>query len=127
MKMTHNDLRKFVIDYLRAQGCYCWPNSTVGVFDPVKKIYRRNATFKGPADVMCVMKGGQHLEVEVKIGKDQLRPEQRIHATQVISKGGRYLVARTPEQFQQDYLALIWGPREEVHYLREFREEERIK
>lgn len=57
---------------------------------------------KGSADISCTY-AGRSIKIEVKFGKDRLRPEQIEYAESVRAAGGIYIVAKTFEQFTSDW------------------------
>lgn len=73
-----NDLTKQLIYLLRVSGYRAWRNNNTGLYDPVKKVFRKNpAMEKGIPDVLGFhKKTGQFVCIEVKAGKDKLTPEQ---------------------------------------------------
>jgi hypothetical protein len=42
---------------------------------------------------------GVHIEIEVKVGRDQMRPEQLEHQNQVLGCGGVYYIAHSFTEF----------------------------
>ena len=95
--MTANELTQAILKYLNAQpNTLAWRN----VANRVKG--RRFTGKKGVGDIIAVHKG-RHVEVEVKVGADQMRPEQIEHCAAVENAGGVYLVARDWDEFMQDW------------------------
>ncbi len=89
-----NQLAKIVILKCNAAGMYVWRNNTVGVFDPVKKIYRQNVTHRGVGDVIGVTKDGRHIEFEIKIGRDSQNEFQIAHEKEIVKRNGLYFVVK---------------------------------
>lgn len=77
-KTKTNDLTKHVIYLLIMSGYHAWRANNGAVFDPVKKVFRRNVSLtKGIPDVLAFHKQtGKFLCVEIKTGRDKLSPEQ---------------------------------------------------
>ncbi len=50
---------------------------------------------RGVADIIGILPGGQHLEIEVKSTVGKQSPEQMIHQKRVEELGGMYIVARS--------------------------------
>ena len=90
-----NQLTHACVNLLRAKGAFAWRNSTVGIFDPVKKQYRTNSDRQsiGAADILAVYRGVP-IAVEVKVGKDRQRPEQKRWAEALTAAGGIYIIAQ---------------------------------
>lgn len=89
-----------ILSFLKMIGVYCWKNNSVGVFDPVKKVYRKPNNIhhiNGVADILGVM-GGRFLAIEVKSPKGVISPEQRIFIARVNEEGGIAFVARSVKQ-----------------------------
>lgn len=79
------------------QDCMCWPNDSTGIFDPIKKIYRKkNSKFfrKGVSDILGIFNHGALIAIEVKSETGRLSPEQRIFLADITSRNGLALVAR---------------------------------
>lgn len=74
-----------------------WSNKTMGVYDPVKKIYRRdNSPFfrKGISDILGVFQG-KPLAIEVKSPKGYPSPEQKVFLADFEKHGGIAILARS--------------------------------
>jgi hypothetical protein len=81
-----------IIVYLIANGHVAHRNNTTGVFDPTTKRWRTIApASKGVGDILCCLKGGRYLEIEVKTGKDRLSPQQYLRQETLRRAGGFYL------------------------------------
>ena len=101
-KKIEND----ILVFLRTIGVYCWKNQSVGIYDPVKKIYRKsNNVFhiKGVADIIGIIQG-RFLAIEVKTPAGSLTPEQRIFLAKINEEGGIGFVARSVEQAAENLL-----------------------
>ena len=57
---------------------YAWKNHTTGVYDPVRKTFRKLSGFaiKGVSDIIGIYRG-KMICLEVKSAKGRLRPEQK--------------------------------------------------
>lgn len=67
--MKEQDLLNQVMAWLTANGVVCWRNNSTGVFDPVKKSFRRPSKWSrnGVSDILGVVPGtGQILCIELK-------------------------------------------------------------
>lgn len=91
--MTHTDACKKVMLWLSEIGARHVVVRQVGLFRDARGNHRAIGT-KGEADVQAVMHGGRAVAVEVKMGRDDLRPEQKIWRANFILQGGLYHVAR---------------------------------
>lgn len=109
MKKDSSKLTKLVIAKLSLHGIRAWRQNTVGVWDPVRKIYRKHASqIKGVSDVIGYQRGsGRFVAVEIKTGKDRLSQEQRAFLIDVADAGGISIVANTYEQFINQLTELL--------------------
>jgi hypothetical protein len=91
-----NLLKRLIISDLNSRGHLAWNNNTLGVYDPTKKCFRRNADRSaiGTADVICCLKGGYYLEIEAKTGDDKQSPDQQKHEAKVKQSGGKYFIVK---------------------------------
>ena len=96
---TTNQVTAAIIRYLNLKVGYSWRNNSVGVWDPQKKIYRKNRGFgfiKGTSDILGIEKDtGRFIAVEVKIGRDKLSPQQKTFLENIQKMGGHAIVARS--------------------------------
>lgn len=101
MSSASNDLTKAIIKYLNIAGFLTWRNNTAGVYDPNRKVFRRNAALKkGVSDILGVIPGsGRLLAIEVKIGADKLSQDQYIFLNDVRERNGSAFVAKTYDGF----------------------------
>lgn len=94
-KQTGNSLTRQCLEYLKLKGIYAWRQSTVGVWDAAKQVYRKpKVSTRGVSDILGVLPGGTFLAVEVKAGKDTLSPEQGAFIDNVNRQGGLAFVVR---------------------------------
>lgn len=82
-------------------GIKVWVNDSVGIFDPVRKIYRKSFSpykIKGVADILGIMEPtGRFLAIEVKVKGKYPSPEQRQFLEMINRMGGLGFVARSVE------------------------------
>ncbi len=105
--VSANNLTRQIIALITAKGGFATRVNSQGQWDPVRKVMRKGTTVKGMTDIVGVLKG-RALFIEVKVGKDKLRPEQERVAEQVIKAGGVWAVARSLD----DVLGHIEQPKE---------------
>jgi hypothetical protein len=104
-----NALTRAVLDCLSLHGVIAWRNATTGVYDQARQRFRTFTGRKGVSDILGVLPatpghpGGRLLAVEVKAGRDRLRPEQRAFMDDVNRMGGKAIVARSVD----DVFALL--------------------
>jgi hypothetical protein len=125
---TANGLSKMVCDFLNLSGHEAHPVKNTGtprieygmrdeVFNrgQAKKItWTAGNIKKGIADISSTIKIsinghiiGLHVEWEIKIGKDTMKPEQRQHEADVKAAGGEYFVIKTFDDFYAKFNELI--------------------
>lgn len=93
-----NNLTKQALRILDLKGFNCWRQNNGAVWDPVKKVFRRNSSTPGISDIIGYhRKTGQFLAVEIKSGKDRLTKEQKLFLENVEKAGGMALVIRTTD------------------------------
>lgn len=98
--MTTNQLTRKIINKLNDLGHRAHRNNTMGVYDPTKQLYRKIAkSDKGVGDILCCLKGGKWLELEVKMGKDKLSEDQKQRQLDILVLGGRYYVITCWDDF----------------------------
>jgi len=100
-----NDLTEAIITYLNLNGCFAWRNNTTGIYDPVKKVFRKNPKqLNGVSDILGIVKGtGIMVVVEVKTGKDFLSDDQVKFLNNIYRAKGIRIVARNLNGFIKDF------------------------
>lgn len=97
-----NKLTDDILKYLFSVGVFCWREDSNPVPVATKGLITgfRPPRQKGKPDIMGSMSPfGRTLGVEVKIGKDRLRPEQIGFHANLRKMGGLVLVVKTFEDF----------------------------
>ena len=100
-KIAEKDIQKFILDYLLAsKKGHFWRNNTVGVFDPTRKQFRKNAgQEKGIADILGVCKG-RFVAIECKASNvKKLREDQEIFKNNIEACGGIFYLANDIDNF----------------------------
>lgn len=80
-KVKESDIQRQIKEYLQWHGWY------------VIKIHQSLGSYRGIADLYA-LKDGQHVWIEVKTPKGRLSEAQEKFRQDIISHGGKYLVAR---------------------------------
>lgn len=99
--MTHSDLVNEILLYLAPLGL-CWNNNTGAFRNPAGQLVRFG--LKGSADILACIKG-RFVAIEVKVGRDRLRPAQKAFAEAVVRSGGIVILARSLEDVAVNLLA----------------------
>lgn len=112
---TSNGLTKAVIRFLQLQGAQAERINTMGRVLKAKVIkgagytvtkgrdmYIPTTGTRGSADISATIKG-RSVKIEVKIGADRMSEAQHAYKADIERAGGIYMIAKTFEQFTQDY------------------------
>lgn len=100
-KLPEKEIQKFILDYLlTCRNGYFWRNNTVGVFDPTRKQFRKNAQQeKGVADILGIF-NGKFIAIECKAsGIKTLRPDQENFKERFEKSGGIFYLANDIDEF----------------------------
>jgi hypothetical protein len=98
---TANALTKCIIAYIRTLGGFASRINTTGMYRADIKKFVRTTQRKGLADVRGLI-NGKSVDIEVKIGKDRMSPEQKQVKSEVEQAGGIYIIARNFAQFKKE-------------------------
>ena len=98
IKIKEKDIERNILIYLNSLPCtFAWKNHSVGVFDPIKKTFRKPKSkflINGVADIICLKAGIVFfLEVKSSIGKQTVC--QKDFGENISKRGGRYYVVRS--------------------------------
>ena len=107
-------LRNAIMDLLRFWQVKAWIHDSVGIFDPIRKIYRSRKgkhSVKGLPDIHGIIPGGRFFAIEVKnpphksaAGKwvrSYPSPEQRQQIEEINAAGGLAFVARSLKDLEE--------------------------
>ena len=112
-----NDLTKAVIKFIQLSGGQSERISVTGRRVDMRKTYTdvlgqqrqigsvrwiKSSMQKGSADISATI-AGRSVKIEIKVGRDRIRPEQEIYKLQVEKAGGIYLLIHTFDQFYEWY------------------------
>jgi hypothetical protein len=90
-------VRNLVCGFLKAKGIYFFVHDSVGIFDPVRKCYRKNRSqyrIKGVADILGILPDGRFLAIELKSATGVATPEQKSFLEAIRASGGLSFIAR---------------------------------
>ena len=107
--MTESAIQKDILDFLnRQKDCFAFRVNNVGIFDPIKKIYRRPGKFavRGMADVIGCLRG-KIFVIEVKTPKGIVSEYQTAFLTKVVRCGGYAAVCRSLSDAEALYKRMI--------------------
>ena len=86
-KLTEADIQRQIKEYLQWHGWF------------VVKIHQSLGSYRGIADLYA-LKNGQHVWIEVKTSTGRLSEHQEKFKQDVLSHGGKYIVARRIEDVE---------------------------
>jgi penicillin-binding protein-related factor A (putative recombinase) len=94
---SEKQIENSILQWLSYQPrCKAWKNQSVGIYDPVRKSYRKPAskfTAKGSSDIIGIW-NGRMICIEVKSAKGRLTPEQNEFLKAMSALGAFCLVAK---------------------------------
>ena len=99
-KPAEKEIQTAILEWLELRGALAWQNDSLGVWDPVKKCYRKRRSrfcFKGIADILGIWRGWP-LAIEVKRHNGIVSDDQRWFLEQFTRAGGIGFVARSLEE-----------------------------
>jgi len=100
--ISANALTRHALRVLDLKGFHVWRQNNGAVYDPVKKVFRRNSSTPGISDIIGFhRKTGQFIACEIKAGKDKLSPEQEVFLAGVKRAGGVALVIRAIGELEE--------------------------
>ena len=96
-----NDLTTAIITYMNYSGFFVWRNNTVGIYDPAKKVFRKNKNqLNGVSDIIGFRKKDcKFVAIEVKIGYDKMRESQLLFQQRVVESNGLFFIAKDFDSF----------------------------
>lgn len=99
MKTNTNNLTKQALKVLSLAGFHVWRQNNGGVFDPTKKVFRRNSSTPGTSDIIGYnRKTGQFIACEIKVGKDKLSAAQELFLADVRNAGAIGIVIKNIDE-----------------------------
>jgi len=105
---TANDLTRCILQWLTLHGHYAVRVTTTGRYLVHEKKWIPGTTRKGTADIHASI-NGKHVSIEIKIGRDRMSQAQERTKNDVQRAGGVYIVARSFDDFLEQYHSLT-GP-----------------
>ena len=91
--LLEKHIQEAIKEYLELKKIYCWINKTQGTWDNNLKIFRKNTTKKGIADILGILPNGKFLAIEVKKKGNYPSPEQKEFIANINGRNGVALVA----------------------------------
>ena len=101
-----NGLTKCIVAWLELNGHFAARVNVTGIYDSNLKRYRHSGSRRGMADVTAVV-GGKHVSIEVKTGKDRMRPEQLKVKQEIEQASGLFIVVSSFDDFLKQMESII--------------------
>lgn len=95
---SEKEIENTILHWLAMNKYFAWKNQSTGIFDPVRKCYRRSRNpfhIRGVADILGLMPDGRLLAIEVKSKRGVVSLEQKEFVKRVAEAGGIALIARS--------------------------------
>lgn len=108
--MTEKQIETMILDFLSYQRGYYWKNNSVGIYDPVKKLYRKAKSkyaINGTSDILGVLPDGKLVAIEVKALKGRLSASQSEFLNNIKINGGVAFVAKCLRDVQDNLEAYL--------------------
>jgi len=97
-----NTITKDILEFLLKQRVLAWRENTAPIPLPDGKGYRSGG-LSGKPDIIAISHGGIFIGIEVKHGKDKLRPAQVSFHIQAQELGAIMLVVKSFEDFETQW------------------------
>lgn len=95
VKIDTNALTQHAIRVLDLKGITSWRQNNGGVWDPSKKVFRKNSSTPGVSDILgYCRKTGRIVACEIKTGNDRLSSSQINFLKGINEAGGVAIVVR---------------------------------
>lgn len=103
------EIQNDILEWLTAQGIFCWRNNSTGLFDASSGTFRRKGKYQrlGISDILGVIHGTL-FAIEVKTAKGKLSDYQKQFLDDVSLNGGVAIVARSIEDVENKLLTTIF-------------------
>ena len=100
-KRLEKDIQLEICKYLDSKGYFFWRQNTGGLYDPIKKIFRKLPLYAKPGvpDIILV-RSGCFIGLEVKTDKTKQSQKQGEFQEGLEYAGGEYYVVRSVEDIQ---------------------------
>lgn len=96
-------IKNTILTYLWYNRVFCWNNSSTGIHDPSRGVFRRANSkfqFKGVSDIIGIFRG-RPLFIEVKSKTGRLSEDQKTFLERVGQEGAIAFVARSVEDVER--------------------------
>lgn len=101
-------VRNLVCGYLRAKNLLFFIHDSVGIYDPRKKIYRKNKSpyrINGVSDIIGMLPDGRMFAIELKAGTNKPTQDQLNFIENVNNCGGVAFWAKSIDDVKREFEA----------------------
>lgn len=101
INLSEQEIKNQILEVLLLKGYFVFPIDSVGIYDSVKKCYRKKRSkfhIRGVSDILGADNKGRIIAIEVKSKTGRPTLEQLKFLFEVNQRGGFALVARSVEQ-----------------------------
>lgn len=106
--MLEKTIKNQILNWLLHQpSTFAFVCPTTGIFD-AKRGFWRTSSKRGIPDILCCA-NGCFVGIEVKTPTGRLRPDQKNFADALTQAGGIFILARSLEEFQQEWYNRVYG------------------
>lgn len=101
-----------ILEYLRMRCIFSWKNQSVGIYDPTKKLFRKNKNpfvINGTSDIIGILPNGRFLAIEVKTDNTRFSKKsyptdsQKFFIANITANGGLAFVARSVDDVKAEF------------------------
>ena len=98
--MKESEIQKACLEFLQWNKIFCYINTSSGVYDPTRRVFRTNKNMKGVSDIIGICPDGRFLAIEIKAEKEKVSEDQQVFLENVATKGGVAFVARSVDELE---------------------------
>ena len=102
--MLEKEIENLILEYLSYMPGYFWKNQSVGVYDSVRKQFRKSHNkfhVNGISDILGCLPGGLLVGIEVKTKKGRATENQKAFLEKIDRLGGITFIARSVEDVKE--------------------------
>lgn len=110
LSQTEKQIENMILQYLFFNKIFAWKCNSVGVYDSIKKVYRKPKSpyiINGVSDIIGVINCGKHtgkilcIEVKTPARKNTVSKDQKIFLDSITANGGLAFVATSLRDVQE--------------------------
>ena len=101
--IKEKEIQNAILDYLAHCPGKFWTNASTGIYDPVKKCFRRTPRHfvAGVSDILGVLPDGTFVAIEVKTAKGRVSENQKKFLEDIQRCNGIAFVARSIDDVRE--------------------------